>query len=52
MWPTNSKDVANKKMLGPDGVGEILDLLHGTGVQSVAIGKPTFTYSRVWTIMD
>ncbi|EAL19255.1 hypothetical protein CNBH3540 [Cryptococcus deneoformans B-3501A] len=38
VWPTNSKDVANKKMLGPDGVGEILDLLHGTGVQSVAIG--------------
>ncbi|OWZ67387.1 hydroxyethylthiazole kinase [Cryptococcus neoformans] len=38
VWPTNSKDVTKKKMLGPDGVGEILDLLHGTGVQSVAIG--------------
>ncbi|KIR62454.1 hydroxyethylthiazole kinase [Cryptococcus bacillisporus CA1873] len=38
VWPTDSKDVTKKKMLGPDGVGEILDLLHGTGVPSVAIG--------------
>ncbi|WVQ84483.1 hydroxyethylthiazole kinase [Cryptococcus sp. DSM 104549] len=38
VWPTNSKDVRNKKMLGPDGVGEILDLLYGTGIESVAIG--------------
>lgn len=52
VWPTNSKDVTKKKMLGPDGVGEILDLLHGTGVQSVAIGKPTGAYSRIRANMD
>ncbi|WWD19599.1 hydroxyethylthiazole kinase [Kwoniella shandongensis] len=38
VWPTGSKDVRNKKMLGPEGVGEILDILAGTGVKSVAIG--------------
>ncbi|ODN94721.1 hydroxyethylthiazole kinase [Cryptococcus wingfieldii CBS 7118] len=38
VWPTGSKDVSKKKMLGPDGVGEILDLLAPTGIQSVAIG--------------
>ncbi|KAK8853182.1 hydroxyethylthiazole kinase [Kwoniella newhampshirensis] len=38
VWPTGSKDVRNKKMLGPEGVGEILDILGGTGIKSVAIG--------------
>ncbi len=38
VWDTASKDVKGKKLLGPQGVGEILDVLHGTAVKSVAIG--------------
>lgn len=39
VWPTNSKDVTKKKILGCDGVGAILDSLAGTGVEAVAIGS-------------
>ncbi|WVO14242.1 hydroxyethylthiazole kinase [Cryptococcus depauperatus] len=38
VWPTHSKDVKNKKILGPDGVGEILDLLDESAIKTVAIG--------------
>ncbi|WVW86150.1 hydroxyethylthiazole kinase [Kwoniella bestiolae CBS 10118] len=38
VWPTGSKDIKGRKCLGPDGTGEILDLLDGTGIQAVAIG--------------
>jgi thiamine-phosphate diphosphorylase/hydroxyethylthiazole kinase len=38
VWDTKSKDLKGKKSLGPDGVGEILDVLAGTGVDAVAIG--------------
>ncbi|WWC91700.1 hydroxyethylthiazole kinase [Kwoniella dendrophila CBS 6074] len=38
VWRTESKDTKGRKCLGPDGTGEILDLLHDTGVQAVAIG--------------
>lgn len=39
VWSTNSKDVTHKKILGCDGVGEILEVLAGTGVEAVAIGE-------------
>lgn len=39
VWPTGSKDVTAKVKLAPDGVGAILDVLAGTGVESVAIGE-------------
>lgn len=39
VWSTNSKDVTHKKILGCDGVGSILEVLAGTGVEAVAIGK-------------
>ncbi|KAK4686500.1 thiamine-phosphate diphosphorylase / hydroxyethylthiazole kinase, partial [Tremellales sp. Uapishka_1] len=39
VWATGSKDVSGKTMLGPDGVGAILDVLAGKGIQSVAIGE-------------
>jgi thiamine-phosphate diphosphorylase/hydroxyethylthiazole kinase len=39
VWSTNSKDVTHKKILGCDGVGAILEVLAGTGVEAVAIGK-------------
>jgi thiamine-phosphate diphosphorylase/hydroxyethylthiazole kinase len=38
VWPTGSKDVTAKIMLAPQGVGRILEVLSGTGVESVAIG--------------
>ncbi|WVR07680.1 hydroxyethylthiazole kinase [Kwoniella sp. DSM 27419] len=38
VWPTGSKDTKGRKSLGPDGVGEILDILSGTGIEAVAIG--------------
>jgi thiamine-phosphate diphosphorylase/hydroxyethylthiazole kinase len=38
VWSTNSKDVTHKKILGCDGVGAILEVLAGTGVEAVAIG--------------
>ena len=39
VWDTKSKDLKGKKAMGPEGVGEILDMLSGTGVEAVAIGK-------------
>lgn len=39
VWDTSSKDLKGKKSLGPDGIGEILDVLAGTGVEAVAIGE-------------
>lgn len=42
VWRTTSKDVSKKVMLGPEGVGKILDLLHdgsGGSIKSVAIGE-------------
>ena len=39
MWDTSSKDLNGKIPLGPEGVGEILDELAGTGVSAVAIGE-------------
>lgn len=39
VWHTVSKDLKGRKSLGPEGVGEILDVLAGTGIQAVAIGK-------------
>jgi thiamine-phosphate diphosphorylase/hydroxyethylthiazole kinase len=39
VWPTQTKDVTEKIKLGPEGVGKILDVLHGTHVQAVAIGE-------------
>jgi thiamine-phosphate diphosphorylase/hydroxyethylthiazole kinase len=45
VWETKSKDVSGKVMLGPEGVGEVLDVLAegenetGKSVKSVAIGK-------------
>ena len=38
VWATGSKDVTNKTKLAPEGVGAILDVLAGTGVDAVAIG--------------
>jgi thiamine-phosphate diphosphorylase/hydroxyethylthiazole kinase len=60
VWQTTSKDVSAKVMLGPTGVGEILDVLednHPAGtrnLRSVAIGKPSCciyaeTAYREWT---
>lgn len=46
VWPTNSKDVTKKKILGCDGVGAILDALAGTGVDAVAIGQSRFPPDR------
>lgn len=40
VWGTQSKDVSKKVMLGPGGAGEILDVIAGSGLQSVAIGEP------------
>jgi thiamine-phosphate diphosphorylase/hydroxyethylthiazole kinase len=39
VWPTTSKDVTGKQQLGPMGVGKILEVLSGTGVEAVAIGE-------------
>lgn len=41
VWNTTSKDVSGKIMLGPGGVGEILDILAQSEkmIKSVAIGK-------------
>ena len=45
VWETKSKDVSGKIMLGPEGVGEILDILaegeneKGMSIKSVAIGE-------------
>jgi thiamine-phosphate diphosphorylase/hydroxyethylthiazole kinase len=42
VWRTTSKDVSKKVMLGPEGVGKILDLLHEGSrgsIKSVAIGE-------------
>jgi len=39
VWDTKSKDLKGKKAMGPEGVGEILDMLSGTGVEAVAIGE-------------
>ncbi|WVR00279.1 hydroxyethylthiazole kinase [Kwoniella sp. CBS 9459] len=38
VWPTGSKDTKGRKSLGPDGTGEILDIIHGSGIEAVAIG--------------
>ncbi|WVF73102.1 hydroxyethylthiazole kinase [Kwoniella sp. CBS 6097] len=38
VWPTGSKDTKGRKSLGPDGTGEILDLIHSSGIEAVAIG--------------
>ena len=38
VWFTTSKDLKGKQSMGPYGVGTILDVLAGTGVQAVAIG--------------
>jgi thiamine-phosphate diphosphorylase/hydroxyethylthiazole kinase len=45
VWRTTSKDVSKKVMLGPEGVGKILDLLHEGSrgsIKSVAIGESSF----------
>ena len=42
VWQTTSKDVSGKIMLGPAGVGEILDVLAQSpnrSIKSVAIGE-------------
>jgi thiamine-phosphate diphosphorylase/hydroxyethylthiazole kinase len=39
VWDTSSKDLKGKTTLGPEGVGEVLDVLHNTAVKAVAIGK-------------
>jgi thiamine-phosphate diphosphorylase/hydroxyethylthiazole kinase len=39
VWHTVSKDLKGRSSLGPDGVGEILDILAGTGIDAVAIGE-------------
>ena len=45
VWETKSKDVSGKIMLGPEGVGEVLDVLAlgeketGRSIKSVAIGE-------------
>jgi len=39
VWHTSSKDLKGRSSLGPDGVGEILDILAGTGIEAVAIGE-------------
>lgn len=39
VWPTGSKDVSKKVLLGPEGVGTILDHLAGTPLKAVAIGE-------------
>jgi thiamine-phosphate diphosphorylase / hydroxyethylthiazole kinase len=39
VWATGSKDVTKKVLLTPKGVGEILDVLAGSGVEAVAIGS-------------
>jgi thiamine-phosphate diphosphorylase/hydroxyethylthiazole kinase len=42
VWPTGSKDVSKKVLLSPEGVGAVLDVLAGTGVEAVAIGVSLF----------
>lgn len=39
VWDTSSKDVSKKIKLAPSGVGKLLDILAGRGLQSVAIGE-------------
>lgn len=39
VWYTTSKDLKGKLAMGPEGVGAILDVTAGTGVQAVAIGQ-------------
>lgn len=39
VWPTGSKDISKKVLLGPEGVGGILDVLAGSDVKAVAIGE-------------
>lgn len=50
VWPTGSKDVSAKVKLAPEGVGAVLDVLAGTGVQSVAIG--TFMFTAWFSLLD
>lgn len=38
VWPTGSKDVTAKTKLGPEGTGEVLDVLAGSRIEAVAIG--------------
>ncbi|GFZ48720.1 hypothetical protein JCM24511_06469 [Saitozyma sp. JCM 24511] len=38
VWATGSKDVSAKVKLAPEGVGRVLEVLAGTGVEAVAIG--------------
>lgn len=47
VWSTNSKDVTHKKILGCDGVGSILEVLAGTGVEAVAIGTSVPSSERL-----
>ena len=45
VWPTNSKkDIA--PLLGPRGIGSILDELYGTSIKAVAIGAMTSYYMK------
>lgn len=44
IWPTTSK-IVSSPVLGPRGVGPILDELDGTSILSVAIGKIGFSFS-------
>lgn len=39
VWPTQSKDLKGKQVLGPDGVGLVLDALSEQDVPAVAIGE-------------
>jgi thiamine-phosphate diphosphorylase/hydroxyethylthiazole kinase len=39
VWATGSKDVSAKVKLAPEGVGRVLEVLAGTGVEAVAIGE-------------
>jgi thiamine monophosphate synthase len=39
VWATGSKDVSAKVKLAPEGVGRVLEILAGTGVEAVAIGE-------------
>lgn len=41
IWPTTSKNVSSP-ILGPRGVGPILDKVDGSNIKSVAIGKASF----------
>lgn len=47
VWDTKSKDLKGRRAMGPEGVGEILDLLSGTGVDAVAIGSLILTVDPV-----